>query len=220
MFEIVAWNFPSWTNGLKWLVLAAVLVVPPYAVLVLAYGAGPAATDVGYMPTQPVPYSHAQHADGLGMDCRYCHTSVETAAHANIPPTKVCMNCHSTIFAESVKLAPVRESYVSGKPVAWVRVHDLPDYVYFDHSVHVNRGIGCVSCHGRIDKMDVVYQDQQLSMAWCIECHREPERHLRPLSEITNMTYTPPGGDQLALGRRLKQELNINTRTDCSACHR
>ncbi len=218
--RIRPWLFPSWVNDLRWIILVAALVVPGYVALVLAYGASPNATDVGYMPTQPVPYSHAMHADGLGMDCRYCHTSVEGAAHANVPPTKVCMNCHVTIFGKSAKLEPVRESYTTGLPVQWIRVHDLPDYVYFDHSIHVQRGVGCVTCHGRIDKMEVVFQAQPLSMSWCLDCHRQPELYLRPTNEVTNMSYMPPAGNQRALGLRLKSENNIRPATDCSACHR
>lgn len=207
-------------NQFRWVVLGAALTVPPYVVLLVAYGASPAATDVGYAPQQPVPYSHALHAGELGMDCRYCHTAVESAAHATLPPTKTCMNCHATIFADSPNLALVRESYATGVPIPWVRVHDLPDYSYFDHSAHVRRGVGCVTCHGSVDKMEVVYQAQPLSMSWCLDCHRQPEKYLRPVEEVTNMNYFPPGGDQLALGRRLRQEYNINPSTDCSTCHR
>jgi hypothetical protein len=212
--------FPAWTNRIRWAILGAAVVVPPYVVLVVAYGASPNATDVGYQPVQPVPYSHALHAGELGMDCRYCHTTVEHAAHAALPTTKMCLNCHTKIFGESEKLAKVRESYATGMPVEWVRVHDLPDYAYFDHSAHVRRGVGCVTCHGRIDKMEVVYQAEPLSMGWCLECHRAPEQYLRPVEEVTNMTYAPPGGDQLLLGRMLREKYNINPPTDCSACHR
>ena len=196
------------------------MIVPGYAVLVVAYGASPEATDVGYSPEQPVPYSHALHADELGMDCRYCHTTVEESAHASIPSTKICMNCHAKIFGESPKLAPVRDSYATGEPVEWIRVHDLPDYAYFNHSAHVTRGVGCATCHGRIDKMETVFQAEPLSMGWCLECHRKPELYLRPVEEVTNMSYVPPGGDQLSLGLRLKEEYNINPSTDCSTCHR
>jgi len=217
---ITPFVFPSWVNQVKWVVLGAALVVPPYVVLVVAYGASPNATDVGYRPQQPVPYSHALHAGQLGMDCRYCHVAVETAAQASIPSTKVCMNCHTTIFGQSEKLAQVRESYGTGEPIPWVRVHDLPDYAYFNHSAHVRRGVGCVTCHGPIDKMEVVYQAKPLSMSWCLECHRNPERYLRPVAEVPNMSYVPPGGDQLSLGLRLKQEYNIHASTDCSTCHR
>ena len=214
--------FPRWTNGIRVVIAVVAAVVPAYVVLLFAYGASPNATDVGYQPQQPVPYSHALHAGELGMDCRYCHTTVETAAHAAIPPTKICMNCHAKIFGESEKLSLVRQSYATGMPMEWVRVHDLPDYAYFDHSAHVRRGVGCVSCHGRVDKMDEsgVYQFAPLNMGWCLECHRDPERYLRPVEEVTNMEYLPPGGDQMLVGERLRQELNLNPPTDCSTCHR
>ena len=214
--------FPRWTNGIRVAIAIAAVVVPTYVILVVASGASPRATDVGYQPRQPVAYSHALHAGELAMDCRYCHTTVETTAHAAIPPTKICMNCHAKIFGQSEKLTRVRDSYAGGMPIPWVRVHDLPDYVYFDHSAHVRRGVGCVTCHGRIDKMDEsgVYQVQPLDMGWCLECHRGPERYLRPLEAITDMEYLPPGGDQIALGTRLRRELNLNPPTDCSTCHR
>lgn len=190
------------------------------------FGASPLATDVGYMPTQPVPYSHALHAGKLGIDCRYCHIGVEDSAHASVPPTATCMNCHTNIARESnekskaaVKI--VRDSFTSGAALDWVKVHDLPDYAYFDHSAHVRRGIGCVSCHGRVDQMEVVYQDQPLSMGWCLDCHRNPERHLRPVSEVTNMTWVPPDGrSQIEYGRELAQQMNIRPSQDCSTCHR
>lgn len=205
---------------MKWVIAGIALALPVYVVLLAAYGASPEATDVGYQPVQPVPYSHALHAGQLGMDCRYCHTTVETAARAALPPTKVCMNCHATIFGQSTKLAAIRDSFASGMPVEWVRVHDLADYVYFNHSAHVRRGVGCATCHGRVDRMEVVFQVKPLSMGWCLECHRQPELYLRPNDEITNMTFQPPGGDQLALGRRLKEQNNIRSLTDCSTCHR
>jgi len=190
-----------------------------YASIVIYLGFSPKATDVGYMPTQPVPYSHALHVGQLGMDCRYCHTGVEVAAAATIPPTQTCMNCHSKVRADSEKLIPVRESYATGMPVPWIRIHDLPDYVYFDHSAHVRRGVGCVSCHGRIDAMEVVFQDQSLSMGWCLECHRSPENHLRPVEFVTQLDWVPEE-DQLALGTRLRETNNINPPTDCNTCHR
>jgi hypothetical protein len=171
------------------------------------------------MPEQPVPYSHALHVGQLGMDCRYCHTTVETAAFAALPPTQTCMNCHLQIRAESPKLLAVRESHASGLPVRWVKVHDLPDYVYFDHSAHVARGVGCVECHGRVDRMEVVSQVEPMSMAWCLDCHRDPDRHLRPVEFVTRLDWVPPG-DPAVLGRALREENNINPSTDCSTCHR
>ncbi len=211
--------FPKWT----WVLRPAVAIGAAggllYAAVIVTFGFSPQATDVGYAPVQPVPYSHALHVGQLGMDCRYCHSAVETTAHAAVPPTQTCMNCHSMIRAGSEKLIPVRESYATGMPVEWVKVHDLPDYVYFNHSAHVRRGVGCVSCHGRIDTMEVVTQVEPLSMGWCLECHREPERHLRPLEFVTQLDWVP-GEDQLVLGRRLREQNDINPPQDCSTCHR
>jgi hypothetical protein len=190
-----------------------------YATVVVAFGFSPRATDVGYAPEQPVAYSHAVHVGQLGIDCRYCHNTVEWTAHAAIPPTQTCMNCHSNIRASSEKLIPVSSSYATGMPVEWVRVHDLPDFVYFNHSAHVRRGIGCVSCHGRVDTMEVVYQVEPLSMGWCLDCHRNPEPHLRPVEFVTQLDWVPEE-DQLVLGRRLREENRINPRVDCNTCHR
>jgi hypothetical protein len=189
-----------------------------YLVVLVWYGGSPKTTDVGYRPEQPVPYSHALHAGELGIDCRYCHNTVDTAAGAAIPPTQTCMNCHAKIRSQSAKLIPVQESYATGLPIRWIKVHDLPDYAYFNHSAHVSRGVGCVSCHGRVDKMEVVYQAEPLSMGWCLDCHREPERHLRPVEYVTDMAWQAE--DQLALGRELRETHNINPSEDCSTCHR
>jgi len=194
-------------------------VAPLYVIVLVWYGASPKTTDVGYMPKQPVPYSHALHAGELGIDCRYCHTTVERAAFAALPPTEICMNCHKSVRTESRNLLLVRESAATGEAIRWVKVHDLPDYVYFNHSAHVTRGVGCVSCHGRIDQMPEVYQVKPLSMSWCLECHRAPERNLRPPSEVTNMTWKAPE-DAVVYGRRLRQRYAINPPTDCSTCHR
>lgn len=193
-----------------------------YVVCMGVYIAAPGTQRIGYEPKQPVPYSHALHAGLVGMDCRYCHNTVEVSPHASIPPTQTCMNCHTNIRGTSEKLIAIRESYATGMPVPWVRVHDLPDFVYFNHSAHVNRGVGCVSCHGRIDKMEVVHQAQPLTMGWCLGCHRDPEPYLRPNEEITNMSYVPLE-DQASLGKRLREEYQIRERnklTDCSLCHR
>ncbi|MCB1150505.1 cytochrome c3 family protein [bacterium] len=192
----------------------------PVFVLGLLYLAfWPGTTSVGYQPQQPVPYSHALHAGELGIDCRYCHTGVEVGAKATIPPTATCMNCHATVKTESEKLQLVRDSYATGEPVEWVRVHDLPDFVFFNHSAHVERGIGCESCHGRVDQMEVVSQFAGLNMGWCLKCHREPEAHLRPVDQVTVMGYEP-AEDQLTLGARLREARNINPSVDCSTCHR
>ena len=168
---------------------------------------------------QPLPFSHAHHVGGLGIDCRYCHTSVEVSAYANIPPTKICMNCHSQMWAASQTLEPVRESWRTGRSIEWTRVNDLPDYVYFNHSIHVAKGVGCTSCHGRTDKQNLTLQAAPLTMQWCLECHRHPERYLRPREEVFSMEYTPPA-NQVSLGRRLIREYHVRSLISCSTCHR
>ena len=210
---------PPWVDRIRPAAGLALLVAPVYLVGLLYYAGSPRTTDVGYAPLQPVPFSHAVHAGQLGLDCRYCHTTVERAATAAVPPTATCMNCHELIAADSTKLQPVVVSAATGLPVRWVRVHDLPDFVYFDHSAHVRRGVGCVSCHGRVDKMDQVRQVGRLSMGWCLECHRHPEPHLRPLDRITDLDWVPEE-DPAGLGRRLREQYNIDPSTDCSTCHR
>jgi hypothetical protein len=213
--------FPRWVDELKPLVLGLGLGTPVFLVALIGYGGSPATTDVGYAPAQPVPYSHALHAGELGIDCRYCHTNVEDAAHAAVPPTQTCMNCHTNIRASSPKLIVLRESNATGLPVPWVRVHDLPDYVYFNHSAHVRRGVGCVDCHDRIDKMEVVYQAKPLSMGWCLDCHRNPDSHLRPPESATQMGWQPPPGmDRAAYGRTIREQLRLAPSEDCSTCHR
>lgn len=211
--------FPAWIDRIRPLLGLAALVVPVYGLGLAYYFSSPTTIDIGYSPKQPVPFSHAVHAGKLAMDCRYCHTTVEKAAHAAIPPTSVCMNCHKLIAPESEKLLAVRDSYLTGNPIPWVRVHDLPDFAYFNHSAHVTRGVSCVSCHGRIDKMEQVTQVKTLRMGWCLDCHRHPEQHLRPKELVTHLDWVP-GEDPVQLGKRLREELNINPSTDCSTCHR
>ena len=211
--------FPQWIDRARPLASVLLAIVPVYLIGVAYYGGSPQTTDVGYMPHQPVPFSHALHAGELGMDCRYCHTTVEKADFAAVPPTAVCMNCHERIAADSPLLLPVRESYATGKPIPWIKVHDLPDFAYFDHSAHVARGVSCVSCHGRVDKMDVVRQVETLSMSWCLDCHRNPEPHLRPVEFVTDLDWQP-AEDPEVLGAKLRLENNINPSTDCSTCHR
>ena len=167
---------------------------------------------------QPVPFSHKHHAGELGIDCRYCHTGVETTAYANIPPTQTCMNCHSQIWADSPALAPVRESMRSGQSIQWVKVNDLPGFVYFNHSIHVYKGIGCVSCHGRVDKMNLLMQATSLHMEWCLDCHRNPEPNVRPREEVFNLGWEPPA-EQPTLGAQLAVEHKIERLDDCSICH-
>ena len=183
---------------------------------------------VGYQPIQPVPFPHDLHVTQLGMDCRYCHSFVEVAAHSNVPTTQVCMNCHSAVQKDNPKLAPLHESWRTGQPVEWVQVHKTPDYVYFNHAAHVNRGVSCVSCHGRVDKMDVVYHAESHSMSWCLDCHRAPENALRPLDKITDLGWQAPAEKgqtaqeaQVALGLRLKKKWHINPPDkNCAGCHR
>jgi len=168
---------------------------------------------------QPVPFSHKHHAGGIGIDCRYCHTSVETSAFAGIPPTETCITCHAQIWSDSPTLEPVRASFRNGTSLQWARVHDLPDFVYFNHSIHVNKGIGCSTCHGRVDLMPLTWKVNSLMMHWCIDCHREPERHIRPKEAVFQMDYQPPP-NQLELGRRLVAEYKVQKLTDCYTCHR
>jgi hypothetical protein len=171
---------------------------------------------------QPVQFSHAHHVGGVGLDCRYCHTTVENSSFANIPPTKTCMNCHSQIWSTSPTLEPVRASFRDNTSIKWTRVHDLPDFVYFNHSIHVAKGVGCETCHGRVDKMGLTWQQNTMQMEWCLDCHRAPEKNLRPREFITKMGYVPEG-DQMEIGRKLKQEYKIQdarTLTSCNTCHR
>lgn len=212
-------TFPRWANKTRDLAGIVLGGAPVYLTALIWYGASPKTTDVGYQPKQPVPYSHALHAGELGLDCRYCHTTVEKAAHASIPPTETCMNCHARIHTKSQKLEPVRESWAAGTPVQWVKVHDLPDYAYFNHSAHVTRGVGCAECHGRVDQMAEVYQKEPLSMGWCLDCHRAPESHLRPPELVTKMDWKQPDNDP-DYGKRLREAGNLNPPTDCSTCHR
>ncbi len=184
---------------------------------------------------QPVPFSHQHHVSGVGIDCRYCHTSVETSDFAGIPPTRTCMNCHSQIWAGAPMLEPVRESFRTGKSLVWTRVNDLPDFVYFDHSIHINKGVGCATCHGPVDRMPLMYNYASLQMEWCLDCHRSPDKYLRPREQVFNMRYEQPTSqkpmlldgkvytDQRSLGVDLIKKYNLRTVADitsCSTCHR
>lgn len=195
----------------------------------------PYVTYAGVARPQPAPFSHQHHVAGLGIDCRYCHTSVETSSFAGIPPTRTCMNCHSQIWSGAPMLEPVRESFRSGKSLVWNRVNDLPDFVYFDHSIHINKGVGCNTCHGPVDRMPLMYNYASLQMEWCLDCHRAPEKYLRPREQVFNMRYEPPSGskpltvegkeyhDQLSLGLDLVQRYKLRSVADitsCSTCHR
>lgn len=193
------------------------------ATLLGIYGAiirSPYVTGVGTVRDQPVPFSHEHHVAQLGLDCRYCHTSVETSAFAGIPPVKTCMTCHSQIWTDAPVLQPIRDSYANNTPIAWTRIHDLPDFVFFNHSIHVQKGVGCETCHGRVDEMALTSRSETLHMEWCLNCHRAPENYLRPQDAIFEMGYQPPTG-QLALGTELLKQYQIDKSqlTNCSLCH-
>jgi len=215
---------PRWLDSARPVIGGVAAILPLYLVFVVYYGGSPQTLNIGYSPTQPVPFSHKLHAGELGMDCRYCHNTVDQAAHAAVPPTSTCMNCHERIAETSAKLVAVRESYATGNPVRWVRVHDLPDFVYFNHSAHVNSGVSCVSCHGRVDRMEVVKQVETLSMAWCLDCHRNPEPHLRPLDKVTDLAWDPltemSPEEAANMGAKVLKDLNVNPKDNCSTCHR
>ncbi|RMH19976.1 MAG: cytochrome C [Acidobacteria bacterium] len=190
--------------------------------LIMAWERSPYATNEGVVYEQPVPFSHDHHTAALGIDCRYCHTTVETSAFAGIPPTETCMTCHKEIWADSPMLEPVRASFRDEVPLRWNRVHDLPDFAYFNHSIHVAKGVGCNTCHGPVNKMPLLYRGASLQMRWCLDCHRHPEKYVRPPEEVFNMDYQPPAGDP-QLGERLVAEAGIEgpqRLTSCSTCHR
>lgn len=198
--------------------LAAPLIIVGL-VMAVNYWFSPKFLDAGYQPLQPVEYDHSLHAGELGIDCRYCHNTVEEAAHAAVPPTATCMNCHSLIHTESEKLELVRDSWYEDTPIEWNKVHLLADYSYFDHSIHISAGVGCTSCHGRIDEMEVVWQEEPLSMGWCLDCHRNPTPHLRPHDEVFNMAYDPVvAGYDPSTDENRKRDLEPPVH--CSGCHR
>lgn len=206
--------FPRAANLVPLVAAGALAGAGAVATFALWYYASPKNLQVGYAPDQPIPYSHKVHVANLGIDCRYCHANVERSQEAMVPSTQTCMGCHALVKQDSPKLALLRDSWKSGKPVPWVRVHKLPDHVFFDHSAHVAVGVGCVNCHGRVDQMDVVRLDQPLGMGWCLECHRDHVPNLRPRSEITNMTWRA-GSDGAELARA-----DLQPPTHCSGCHR
>ncbi len=199
-------------------IFGAVFVIAGVLYLMAEIQRSPWMTDAYVAKEQPIQFSHERHVGGNGIDCRYCHTTVEDSKFAGIPPTRTCMNCHSQVFADSPYLAPVRSSLENDTPIRWVRVHDLPDFVFFNHSIHVNKGVGCTTCHGQVERMPILTQTASLQMEWCLDCHRRPEQYVRPRSEVFSVSYTPPG-DQVALGRQLVADYQIRKLTSCSTCH-
>ena len=219
--------FPRWTNRLPGQIIFGLLLIGGVVTAGLNYYFTPKYTRVGYQPTQPVPFSHSIHVNQLGLDCRYCHDGVEKSWYSNVPAADTCINCHSAVRADDPKLEPIRASYKDeNKPVEWVQIHKLPDYVYFNHSVHVNRGVSCVECHGRVDKMDEVRHEKHFSMTFCLDCHRElspengdPNKRLRPLDKITDLAYDR-SKDPANKDRNFVKEWHVKTSENCSACHR
>ncbi len=210
---------PSFNTISRVSIFGAVFIAAALGKICMDIYRSPYFTQVNVVREQPVPFSHKHHVEGLGIDCRYCHTSVEKTSFAGIPPTKTCMNCHSQIWSDSPMLEPVRQSFKTDKSIEWTRVHDLPDFVYFDHSIHVAKGVACVTCHGQIDKMPLTSRANTLRMEWCLECHRNPEKFVRPKDQVFNMEWVP-AEDQKTLGPKLVKEYKIQKLTNCSVCHR
>jgi hypothetical protein len=177
-------------------------------------------TNVGVTLQQPVPFSHQHHVGDLGLDCRFCHTSVATSAYAGMPDTQTCMTCHSQVWKDAPMLAPVRTSYAENKPIKWNRVNETPGFVYFDHSIHINKGVGCSSCHGRLDEMPITWKTTDMEMSWCLSCHRQPEGQLRALSKVYQMDWTPPKNPHIQEDWFKERNIQKDHLTDCSACHR
>lgn len=218
--------FPKWTNWLPLaLGLGAALVGGAVAAGVTIY-LTPKYTRAGYQPVQPVPFSHQIHAGQLGMDCRYCHNGVEKSWFANLPGASTCMNCHNQVLKDDPRLQIVRTSAETGRPIPWVQVHKVPDYVYFNHSVHVRRGMSCVACHGRVDQMDEVRHDQSFSMSFCLDCHRDPAASIRPVNKVTQLGWqwstnaAEAAHLQQTEGKKLVDHMRVESLQSCSACHR
>lgn len=214
---------PSMNTISKVTIFGAVFFLAGLGALWGLFIRSPYITQASEIKPQPVPFSHKHHVSGLGIDCRYCHTAVEKSASAGIPPTKTCMTCHSQIWTNADLLEPVRESFRTDKPIPWIRVHDLPEFAYFNHSIHVAKGVGCSTCHGRVQDMALTWQHSDLTMEWCLDCHRQPEKYVRPKDRVFDMNWTPPA-NQLEEGAKLVQEYKINTvaqrMSDCYICHR
>ena len=213
--------FPKSANAWsKASVIAIVFVVLGLGWAVLTIQRSDLVTSANQFIEQPVQFSHQHHAGGIGIECRYCHTSVEVSPSAGIPPTKTCINCHSQIWNQSPYLEPVRASFRDDRPLNWIRVHDLPDFVYFNHSIHVRKGVGCETCHGRVDRMPLMFQAKSLQMEWCLDCHRDPARYVRPLDQITTMGYVRPASENGADLVRDYKIAGVAELTSCSVCHR
>lgn len=226
--------FPKSMNVVaRLMVLGLPLVGATGGVALAAFYRSDYTTGAREVVEQPVPFSHKHHVAQLGIDCRYCHTAVEKSASAGLPPTKTCMNCHQQMWTGADLLEPVRQGYAKGVPIAWTKVHNVPNYTYFNHSIHVAKGVGCASCHGRIDEMNLVFQSKTLLMEWCLDCHRKPEEHLRPRSEVYNIAWKPADAGinpdtgkaftQLEIGKAKKDEYQVrnpDVLTNCSICHR
>lgn len=207
-------------NKLPLMIVTGLFVIGVVSVSAFYYYATPKYTRVGFAPTQPVAFEHSLHAGQLGLDCRYCHSNVERSGHANVPAASTCMKCHNQIKADSPALELVRESNETGAPIPWVRVHQIPDFVYFNHSVHVNRGVSCYECHGQVNEMPVVRHDKPLSMAFCLECHRSPERFVRPHDEVFNLDWRPESEEeQIKRGLEAVRANHIHAPVNCSGCH-
>lgn len=214
--------FKRRANALAKVTLVGVpLLIIGVSVTLFAYARSDFWTRVDVPLEQPVPFSHKHHVADDGIDCRYCHTSVENSSFAGVPPTETCMTCHSQIWKDAPVLQPVRDSWQTGAPIKWARVHDLPDYVYFDHSIHVNKGVGCATCHGQVNEMPLTFKTKDLYMRWCLNCHRDPAKFVRPKEQVFNMTYARPE-NQVSLGQQLLATNHVHTQglTDCYTCHR
>jgi hypothetical protein len=220
--------FPKATNLIVIKAGIALAIIGGLVTVAIWYYFTPKYSRVGYQPVQPVAFEHKLHVAQLGLDCRYCHSYVEVSGHSNFPATQTCMNCHRDIQKDNPKLKPVRDSWATGQPISWVKIHNVPDYAYFNHSAHVNRGVSCVSCHGQVNEMNVVWQDKSQSMGWCLQCHRSPEEYVRPvvadkgsLSPVFNLNWTPPAGiTQSELGKKLVHDWKISPPQNCAGCHR
>ena len=212
--------FPKWTNKLPLQIILGAALVGTVGTLGVTYYFTPKYTRAGYQPIQPVNFPHSVHADQLGIDCRYCHNGVEKSWYSNIPTSGTCMNCHNQVLATDPRLALVRESAATGKPIEWVQIHKTPDYVYFNHSVHVNRGISCVHCHGQVNKMDEVRHEKPFSMSFCLDCHRDPAAKIRPQEEVFNLNWTPPPNFAQQHGTKMVRDMKVESLQNCSACHR